>query len=140
MDDTETPSNTDVIEITVNSETAPEDTEVMSAASDSIRDEKPAASNSIRIWDEITSDLHLESIHSSMQSLIKEGSAHSMISITSMVEKDQDDQEDKKDQVQENQEDNAKQENEENKIYKIKKQNARCEHIFVARCLHYINF
>ena len=148
MDDTETPSNTDVIEITVNSETAPEDTEVMSAASDSIRDEKPAASNSIRIWDEITSDLHLESIHSSMQSLVKEGSAHSMISITSMDEKsislvkeglvhsmlsitlkdenDQDDQEDKKDQVQE---DNAEQENEENKM---KKQNARCEYIFVA--------
>ena len=163
MDDTETPSNTDVIEITVNSETAPEDTEVMSAASDSIRDEKisensetapedtrvmPAASNSIRIWDEITSDLHLESIHSSMQSLVKEGSAHSMISITSMDEKsislvkeglvhsmlsitlkdenDQDDQEDKKDQVQE---DNAEQKNEENKM---KKQNARCEYIFVA--------
>ena len=36
MDDTETPSTTDVIEITVNSETAPEDTEVMSAASDSM--------------------------------------------------------------------------------------------------------
>ena len=134
MDDMETPSNTDVIEITENSETG---TEVMPAASNGIRDEKVSenletSSNSIRIWDEITSDLHLESIHSSMQSLIKEGSAHSMISITSMVEKDQDDQEDKKDQVQENQEDNAKQENEENKIYKIKKQNGRCEHIFVA--------
>ena len=49
----ETPSNT---AFTENSETAPEDTEVMSVATNSIRDG-------------ITSELHLESLHSSMQSL-----------------------------------------------------------------------
>ena len=77
MDDMEKPGNTAVTQVTENSEeTAPEDTEVMSVASNSIKDQ-----------DEITSDLHLESIHSSMQSLTKEGSVHSMISIKSMDEK-----------------------------------------------------
>ena len=77
MDDMEKPSNTAVIKVTENSEeTAPEDTEVMSVASDSIKDQ-----------DEITSDLHLESIHSSMQSLTTEGSVHSMIFIKSMDER-----------------------------------------------------
>ena len=79
MGDMETPSTTAVIKITENSETALHDTEVMSATSESIKDCK-----------EITSDLHLESINSSMQSLFKEGSVHSMASmpsITSMNEK-----------------------------------------------------
>ena len=132
-----------MIKITENSETALHDTEVMSATSESIKDCK-----------EITSDLHLESMNSSMQSLFKEGSVHSMASmpsITSMNEKsnslvkigsvhsmisitlkdeksiqdDQDDQEDKKDP--ENQED------QEDKEIKVKKQKAsRHEYICVV--------
>ena len=142
----ETPSTTAVIKITENSETALHDTEVMSATSESIKDCK-----------EITSDLHLESMNSSMQSLFKEGSVHSMASMTSItsmneksislvkigsvhsmisitlkdeksIQDDQDDQEEKKDP--ENQEDNAGQEDEE---IKVKKQTAsRHEYICVA--------
>ena len=67
MDDMETPRNAVVIKITENSETAPNETEVLSAASNSIRDS-----------DEKTSDLHLESMHPSMQSLVMKGSIHSM--------------------------------------------------------------
>ena len=73
MGDMETPSNTAVIKITENSETALHNTEVMSATSKSIKDCK-----------EITSDLHLESMNSSMQLLFKEGSVHSMASMTSI--------------------------------------------------------
>ena len=106
----ETPSNTAVSKITENSESALDDTEVMSAASNSIRD-----------WDDISSDIHLESIYSPMQSLVKEGSVHSMITIASTDKKtiqdeqnDQDDQEDQTGQEgQENQEDQGNPENQE---------------------------
>ena len=89
-----------MIKITENPETAPEDAEEISVASNSIRD-----------FNETASDLHLESImHSSMQSLVMKGSVHSMESgsmITialidektiQVVQKGQDDQTDQKDQ------------------------------------------
>ena len=78
----ETPSNTAVTE---NSETAPEDTEVMSVATNSIRDG-------------ITSELHLESLHSSMQSLKMEDSLHAMESGSMITIASIDDQGDQGDQ------------------------------------------
>ena len=99
MDDMEIPSSTAVIKLTENSETSQDYTEVMSAAP-----------NSIRGFDEKTSDLHLESMHPSMQSLVMKGSVHSMESgsiITfaskdektiQVEQKDQDDHKEHKDQ------------------------------------------
>ena len=96
MDDTDTTSNTAVNNITENSDSALEDAEEISAADSNLN--------------ESTSDLYLESMHSSMQSLIIKGSIHSMesgsiITIASTDEKtihveqkEQDDQADQKDQ------------------------------------------
>ena len=112
----ETPRNAVVIKIIENSETAPDETEVLSAASNSISD-----------WNEITSESKLESIQSSLE---KGGSVHytesgSIISITSTDrntiqdgQEDQDDVEDQEDQWDKgDQRDNGDQGNQGNQGY-----------------------
>ena len=120
MDDMEAPRNAVVIKITENLETAPDETEVLSADSNSISD-----------WNEITSESKLESIHSSIQSsLEKEGSVHytesgSIITIAPTdgntiqdEQEDQDDVEDQEDQWDKgDQRDNGDQGNQGNQGY-----------------------
>ena len=120
MDDMETPRNAVVIKITENSETAPDETEVLSAASNSISD-----------WNKITSESRLESIHSSIQSSLEKGGSvqytesGSIISITSTdgntiqdEQEDQDDVEDQEDQWDKgDQRDNGDQGNQGNQGY-----------------------
>ena len=135
-----------MIKITENPETAPEDAEEISVASNSIRD-----------FNETASDLHLESImHSSMQSLVMKGSVHSMESgsmITialidektiQVVQKGQDDQTDQKDQAdhsdqeeQGNQEDQGDQVDHGNQ--KDQKKAKMPKHEYVHLC-HFIDF
>ena len=89
-----TPSNTAVIKITENSETAPEDTETITSGSmitiastdeQTDQDDQEEQNGQDDQGDqcvqgdrEIIAELHLESVLSSIQSLVIEGSLHSM--------------------------------------------------------------